>query len=182
MAKCPICSARKAKRKCLITDAGVICSLCCGQTRRQSTCSECPYWQPPRVRHDYAAVPAYTTAEMDASPRLQDYAMTIEVAIAELDRQSGHSLKDDVPIRVYERLLDRYHFEEPSEAAEDEWVRRGLERVDAAVGAELRGVERTTLVKVLAVLRFVARRRTRGRREYLSVVQTFVGTIVSARP
>jgi len=175
MAKCPVCNAGKAKRRCLIADSGEICSLCCGQTRQESNCSGCSYWQPPQVRHDYAAVPAITTAEMDDSQHLQDCSMAIEAAIGKLDRESGFALKDDVPIRVYERLLDRYHFGEESAAVEDAWEERDLLQLEGLIKGELHGIDRTTLVKVLGVLRFVARRRTRGRREYLRIVQTFVG-------
>jgi len=101
--------------------------------------------------------------------------MAIEAAIGELDRQSGFALKDDAPIHIYERLIDRYHFGEESAAVEDVWEERGLLQLEGVIKGELHGIDRTMLVKVLGVLRFVARRRTRGRREYPRVVQTFVG-------
>lgn len=44
MSKCTICLTRKGERKCLITNT-FICSLCCGQTRKEDTCSSCWYFQ-----------------------------------------------------------------------------------------------------------------------------------------
>jgi hypothetical protein len=40
---------------------------------------------------------------------------------------------------------------------------------------DLKGIDEDELVKVLGVLHFVAKRRTRGHREYLRIVEQFVG-------
>jgi len=47
MAKCHIFNSRKGKGKCLIKD-GLICSLCCGNTRTEEPCSECVFYQKPK--------------------------------------------------------------------------------------------------------------------------------------
>ncbi|VAX35069.1 hypothetical protein MNBD_UNCLBAC01-132 [hydrothermal vent metagenome] len=46
MAKCSICHSRKGKRLCMAFD-GFACSLCCGQTRKKSTCEKCTYYKSP---------------------------------------------------------------------------------------------------------------------------------------
>lgn len=61
MAKCIICSTKKGKRKCQITD-GMICSLCCGNTRIEETCSECTYYQKPKRK--YNEVPSYSPSDI----------------------------------------------------------------------------------------------------------------------
>lgn len=175
MAKCPNCNARKAKRKCLVTDSGEICSLCCGQIRQASTCEGCPYWQPPQARRDYAEVPAFTTVEMEANTHLLEPSMVLEGAIVGLDRQSGLTLRDEVPIRIYERLLDRQYYDEEPALADDEVVVQGERQLSLVIERELRGLDHKTLVKLLATLRLAARRRTRGRREYLDLVGNFIG-------
>ena len=175
MAKCPVCSSRKAKRRCLITDSHEICSLCCGRVRQESTCSECVWWQPPVVRRDYGSVPAFTVGEMDARQELQDHARVIESAIAAFDRDAGNTLRDEVPIRIYERLLDEHHFGEPGPASDDEVLERGLQELRGVIARAFAREDPLTLVKTLGVLRFIARRRTRGRREYLEVVHRFTG-------
>ena len=92
-----------------------------------------------------------------------------------LRRDLQSLLRTDATGEQLQRLLDRYHFGEESAAVEDAWEERDLLQLEGLIKGELHGIDRTTLVKVLGVLRFVARRRTRGRREYLRIVQTFVG-------
>ncbi len=177
MAKCPVCGSRKAKRKCLITDTHEICSLCCGQTRQESTCSECPHYKPPESRRNYADVPAFTTHEMDMNHHLQNCARVIENAVAELDADSGLFIKDAVPIRVYELLIDKYHFGDEKLPVDNGAEEQCLLRVNEAIKRNRSLFDYETLVKVLSVLRFIAKRRTRGGREYLQVVKNFAGDI-----
>jgi hypothetical protein len=54
----------------------------------------------------------------------------------------------------------------------------GVECVDRAITEDLDGVNQETLAKVLGVIRFVARRRTRLGREYMQVIHQFVGLAV----
>lgn len=75
--------------------------------RRASTCEGCTYWQPPQARRDYAEVPSFTTVEMEAHEHLLRRSRALEGAIVELDRGSGFTLRDEVPLHVYERLLPR---------------------------------------------------------------------------
>jgi hypothetical protein len=175
MAKCPVCDSRKAKRKCLITTEGHICSLCCGETRKAETCSGCPYYQPPQARRKYNEIPSYTPAEMDTHAELQVYSYAIEGAIGAFDSETGHKIKDDVPIGIFERLLDKYHFKDKELMFASELQEDGFRQVENAIASDLPAMDEQTLIKVLSVLYFVAKRRTRGQREYLSIVEQFVG-------
>ena len=51
----------------------------------------------------------------------------------------------------------------------------GFTHVESVIESDLKGVDEGKLVKVLSVLHFVAKRRTRGHREYLAIVEQFVG-------
>ena len=173
MAKCPVCHSRKAKRKCLVTSEGAICSLCCGETRREETCSGCPYYHPPQRK--YNEVPSYTPVQMDANDELQDYSYAIEGAIGAFDRRTGCKIKDDVPIRIYEKLLDKYYFKDEKVTIENKLLEDGFGHVQSVIESDLKGIDEEKLVKVLGVLHFIAKRRTRGHREYLAIVEQFVG-------
>ncbi len=175
MAKCPLCNTRKAKRKCLVTAEGHICSLCCGETRREETCSGCPYYQPPQIRRKYNEVPSYTPAQMEASEELQSYSFAIEGAIGTFDKQTGRTIRDEVPISIFEKLLDKHYFKDEKVTFESELLEDGFTHVESVIETDLKGTEKDTLVKVLGVLYRVAKRRSQGRREYLAIVEQFVG-------
>lgn len=89
MAKCPICSSRKGKRKCLIADA-LICSQCCGDTRTEEVCLACVFYQKPKRK--YSEVPAYSVSEMDHNMDLQGYGNAIEGALCSYDIENEESL------------------------------------------------------------------------------------------
>ena len=178
MAKCPVCQSRKAKRKCLVTAEGHICSLCCGETRREETCNGCSYYHPPQRK--YHEVPSYTPAQMDASDELQDYSYTIEGTIGTFDRQTGRKIKDEVPISIYEKLLDKYYFKDDKLTFDSELLEEGFTHVESSIESDLQRLDEEKLIKVLGVLHFIAKRRTRGYREYLAVVEQFVGERVGS--
>ncbi len=175
MAKCAVCNSRKAKRKCLVTAEEYICSVCCGETRQESTCTGCSYYKPPQVRRKYNEVPSFTTAQMEANPELQDYSFAIEGAIGAFDRLMERKIKDEIPISIYEKLLDKYHFKDEKIAFESELLEDGFNHVRAVIENDLQGIDEQKLVKVLGVLHFISKRRTRGQREYLAIVEQFVG-------
>ena len=180
MAKCPVCHSRKGKRKCLVTEEGHICSLCCGETRQEATCSGCVYYQPLQTRRKYNEVPSYTPMQMDANPGLQDCSYAIEGAIGAFDRQTGRIIRDDVPLQIFERLLDKYHFKDEKLTFASELIEDGFNYVESVIKADLPRIDEAELVKVLGVLHFVAKRRSRGNREYLAIVEQFVGERVGS--
>jgi len=176
MAKCPICNSRKGKRSCLIAETA-ICSLCCGNTRTAEACVGCGFYQPPK--RDYNAVPAYSVSEMDGNTELERYGNAIEGALCAFDAQQEYALTDKDAIRIIELLMDRYHFEDQTIAEGSQLVKGGVEQVDNAIKEDLAGISRERLVKVLGVIRFVARRRTKQGKEYMKVIHQYVGLRVA---
>lgn len=115
---------------------------------------------------------------MDINQHLQSCSLVIESAIAELDASSNYEIKDVVPIRIYELLLDKYHFKDEAIGVDSGAEEYGYRIVNDAIKNNRKLFDYETLVKVIAVLRLVARRRTRGGREYLRVVQAYAGVLV----
>ncbi len=176
MAKCPVCNSRKGKRQCLIAEAP-ICSLCCGTTRTADACAGCSFYQAPK--RDYNSVPAYTVSEMDGNEELERCGNAIEGALCAYDTRQENALTDKDAIRIIELLIDHYHFEDQTIAEESRLLQDGVEQVEQAIKEDLAGISRERLVKVLGVIRFVARRRTKLGKEYMQVIHQYVGLRVA---
>ena len=172
MAKCPVCNSRKGKRKCFIADA-FICSLCCGNTRTEETCSGCVFYRKPKRK--YNEVPAYSVAEMDGNSELEAYGNCIEGALCAYDIDNEFRLTDKEAIKIIELLIDQYHFHDQSMDGESQIIVNGVNFVEKAMREDLKDVANEKIVKVLGVIRFVARRRTRTGREYMKVIHEYVG-------
>ena len=172
MAKCPICNARKGKRKCLIAD-NMICSLCCGNTRKAEACSGCRFYQKPKRK--YNEVPTYTVTEMDEDPDLTSHGSTIEGALCAYDIENENRLYDGDAIRILELLIDKYHFLDQKIEVDNHFIADGFHYVENAIREDLEDVNDEIIVKVLAVILFVAKRRTKGGREYMRIIHQFAG-------
>ena len=172
MAKCPSCNTRKGKRKCLIYDT-YICSLCCGNIRKEETCSACVYYQPPKRK--YSEVPAYTPQYMVDNPELESYSNAIEGTLCTLDLENDSQLRDSHAIAILESLIDIYYYKDDQIQTDKDIVSLGVRRVDDAIKKDLPDFDSEILVKVLSLLRFVAQRRTQGHREYMEVIHQYVG-------
>ena len=177
MAKCLICESRKGKRKCAVSD-GLICSQCCGSTRTETLCLGCSYYQKPTRK--YNEVPAYGVSEMDGNLELESYSNSIEGALCAFDFENKEALNDSDAIRIIELLIDKYHFQDEQPDRDAQIAVRGFQFVDKCIVEDLEGVDREKIVKVLGILRFVAKRRTRNGREYLNVVHQYVGQRVGS--
>jgi hypothetical protein len=177
MAKCPICNSRKGKRKCLITD-GLICSLCCGNTRTDDACLGCVFYQKPKRK--YNDVPAYSVSEMDGNMELESYANSIEGALCAYDIENEGKLNDSDAIRIIELLIDKYHFQDLKIEHDHQTIVNGVNYVDKSIRENLKSVENEEIVKVLGVIRFVAKRRTKTGREYMNVIHQYVGQRVGS--
>ena len=127
------------------------------------------------MRRKYNEVPRYTTVQMEANDELQSYSFAIEGAIGSFDKQTGRNIGDDVPIGILEKLLDKFHFKDEEIAFDNELLKEGYKHVEGVIESDLHDISEEKLVKVLAVLHHVAKRRTRGHREYLAIVEQFVG-------
>ncbi len=176
MAKCSLCNSRKGKRKCLNTDV-LICSLCCGTTRTEEACSACSFYQKPKRK--YGEVPAYSVSEMDGNMELESYGNSIEGALCAYDIENGNKLQDSDAIRIVELLIDKYYFQDMQIDQENQITVNGFNYVDKAINKDLKKVAVEKIVKVLGVIRFVARRRTKTGREYMTVIHQYVGQRVA---
>ena len=177
MAKCPICNARKGKRRCLITD-GFICSLCCGNTRKAETCSDCGFYQKPTRK--YNEVPAFSILDMDGNIELESYSNAVEGALCSYDIESGNKLRDSDAIRMVEILIDMYHFGDHQVEADSQIIANGVKYLDDVIREDLKDIDNEIIVKILGVIRFVAKRRTNTGREYMNIVHQYVGRRVGA--
>lgn len=174
LAKCPICNTKKGKRRCLAVD-GYVCTLCCGKTRKAEACQGCSFYKEPALPPKYDQVPAYTVRQMSNSMDLQVWSNAIEGAICAFDRDTGGTITDDVPIRIMELLLDNYYFKEEVLAFDNELIEKGFYQVNQAIQDDIEEASIENIIKVLGVLYFVAKRRTQGGREYLKIVNNYVG-------
>lgn len=172
MAKCAVCDSRKGKRKCSVSN-GLVCSLCCGTTRKEDLCSSCSFYQKPKRK--YNDVPSYTTSEMSGNIELENYGNAIEGALCSYDIENGNYLKDDQAIKIIELLIDRYHFCDRKIDTDNKFIYDGVVYVNDAIEKDLSGVSDVTIVKVLGVIRFVAKRRTKTGTEYMNVIHQYVG-------
>jgi hypothetical protein len=172
MAKCPICNSRKGKRKCMLADS-FVCSLCCGNTRTEEACSECDFYQKPKRK--YNEVPAYSVSEMDGNMELESYGNSIEGALCTYDEENGNKLSDHEAIRIIELLIDIYHFKDKCVNEESPLILSGVKHLENAINEDLSDVINEEIVKILGVIRFVARRRTKTGREYMNIIHQYVG-------
>ena len=172
MAKCTLCNSRKGKRKCLVSDS-MICSLCCGTSRSEDACMGCSYYQKPERK--YNEVPKFTTMQMDKDTQLADCSNVIEGALCSYDIELENKLQDRDAIKILELLLDKYHFSDGKIENEDPLLLSGFNCVEKAIIKDLAKIDKEILVKILGVVRFVANRRTKLGREYMTIIHQYVG-------
>ncbi|MFI3197753.1 MAG: hypothetical protein QX196_05450 [Methylococcaceae bacterium] len=172
MAKCPVCDSRKGKRQCAISN-GLVCSVCCGTIRKEELCLTCSYYQKPKRK--YNEVPSYTASQMAAHDQLNDYSNAIEGALCAYDIENNKSLTDADAIRIIEMLMDKYYFKGVQINADNPFLLAGFNFVDAVIGEDLADIDELVLVKILGVIYFVAKRRTKVGREYMTIIHQYVG-------
>lgn len=174
MAKCFICGSRKGKRKCG-QGSRLVCSQCCGETRSDEHCGGCAYFRPASAMRRYSNVPRFSTFDMDQDEDLQSYARVIEGTLCQWDLIHEGSLNDGAALNVIERLLDMYHFRDPDVSIAEEAISKGFDMVDQAIEEDLSEIDDETIIRVLGVIYFVAKRRSLGGREYLDFIHRFAG-------
>lgn len=175
MAKCPICNSRKGKRRCIVVGNGYICSLCCGGTQEETKCSDCSFYKSSKLRRKYSEVPSFSVREMYENSVLQRYSNAIEGALCAFDRINGYKIKDEVAIKIFEALIDKYYFKDSTINFESEIIADGFSYIEDVIKTDLNNVPEEILVKILGVLHFVSRRQTEGGREYLTLIHNYVG-------
>jgi hypothetical protein len=112
---------------------------------------------------------------MDGNMELESYGNSIEGALCAYDLENGGKLNDSDAIRIIELLIDKYHFQDQQMDHEHQIVANGVNYVDKSIREDLKDVGTEEIVKVLGVIRFVARRRTKVGREYMTVIHQYVG-------
>ncbi len=174
MAKCSICNSRKGKRNCVLTSA-VVCSQCCGEARGKPECKGCPFLRSEKDLRRYDRVPRFSVQKMDSDSELAEYSYSIEGALCVWDSHHDGHLSDGMALKVLEMLLDKYHFGDTEVPTTDKLILEGYETVVDAIGQDLPEVPTETLVSILGVIYFVAKRRSQGRRDYFEVIHQYVG-------
>jgi len=172
MAKCLICNSKKGKRKCLISN-GFICSLCCGNVRKEDVCLECSFYRKPKRK--YNEVPAYSASEMSGNSELESYSNAVEGALCSYDIENGNKLRDSDAIKIIELLIDAYHFKDSQVEMDSQIIANGAKYLDDIIKGDLNDVDTETIVKILGVIRFVANRRTKTGKEYMNIIHQYVG-------
>ncbi|MCP5054457.1 MAG: hypothetical protein GY940_45235 [bacterium] len=174
MAKCVICTAKKGKRYCKIQDA-LICSLCCGETRTAGECTGCPHYKETGPQRKYRDVPRFSLQRMDDDFQLQDYGNAIESTILAYNSRQLGTLNDNDAIRTLELLLDKYYFKENDLKFENSRLENIFAVVENTINDDLGELDHQLLSKLIATIHFVAKRRSKGNREYLDFILRYVG-------
>jgi hypothetical protein len=112
---------------------------------------------------------------MESDLQLQFYADTIEGALCFWDHSHEMTLSDASMLAVVEMLLDKHYYHDSDTSCTDSLLREGYELVAHAISEDMADVPQDTVIKTLGVIHFVAKRRTRGGREHLDVLQRHVG-------
>ena len=179
MGKCAVCNSRKGQRKCLRED-GLICSRCCGETRQPEHCHGCVFYRENIPVRRYSDIPHFSTQTMDSNMELQSYSNSIEGTLCLLDYSRQMSLNDAFALKVIEMLLDKYHYHDSDVSCVDSQLREGFNAVLNSISDDLTDVSEEVIVRILGVIYFVARRRSRGGREYFDIIHQYVGLRGSA--
>jgi len=127
------------------------------------------------IKKNYNDVPAYSVSEMDGNMELEFFGDVIEGALCSYDIKVGNKLKDNDAIRIIELLIDRYHFKDQQIDTDSQIVTEGVNHVQKAVKKNLQEINNENIVKLFGVIRFVAKRRTKVGREYMDIIQKYVG-------
>lgn len=112
--------------------------------------------------------------------QLQSYADAIEGTLCVWDRSHQRLLSDVSALRIIEMLLDKYYYHDSDVSCTDSLLREGFDMVLNSISDDLADVSEGVIVKILGVIHFVARRRSHGGREYLDVIQQYVGLRVGS--
>lgn len=182
MAKCPICNSRKGQRQCIIANS-LVCSLCCGNTRNPDSCLECRFYQKPK--RSYNDVPAYSVSDMDGDFDRESHGNAIEGALCAYDLKNGNNLQDSDAIRIIEALIDLHYFGDNKTEVESNSpiISNGVNFIEQAIEEDLQEIGNEEIVKILGVIRFVARRRAKFAitgREYMNIIHQYVGQRVGS--
>jgi hypothetical protein len=112
---------------------------------------------------------------MNGNYELESYSNAIEGALCSYDIENKKGLNDNDAIRVVELLIDKYHFGDQKIETDNQIIASGVDFVDGAIIKDLHDVSKEIIIKILGVIRFVAKRRTKTGREYMNIIHQYVG-------
>jgi hypothetical protein len=110
---------------------------------------------------------------------LQDYGNAIESALCAFDQSMGNMLTDKTILGILELLLDKYHFKKNVLMPEDNLLAKGFPLVEGTIKSDLADIPAETIEKLLGSIYSVAKRRSKGGREYLDFIHDYVGTRIA---
>jgi hypothetical protein len=150
--------------------------------RQEETCKGCGYFEnAPAPRRKYGELPMYTPQNMLDIPGLEDYSNMFEGTLCAFDNERGNKLSDQLAIDVFERLLDKFHFNDEMVIFSDALEEAAFIRLLGVIERELNHLPAAEVVKIIGALRFVAKRRSTGHREYFNVIHEYVGEWVDSK-
>jgi hypothetical protein len=152
-----------------------VCSLCCGQNRKQPSCNGCEHYKDAKLFRNYGRIPYFSSVEMQDDLELQSYSNSIEATLCLWDNSFHNRLKDESALKVLEMLLDKHFFHDEDVSAADDVLQKGFDMVSTSIEEDLSALSNETLTKIISVVHFVAKRRSTGGREYLDFIRKFVG-------
>ncbi|MEN8236491.1 MAG: hypothetical protein ABFQ95_02970 [Pseudomonadota bacterium] len=112
---------------------------------------------------------------MDGFDEREKISDVIEVALSNYDYGIEEQLNDNDAIQIIEMLLDVYYFAEDPPKNDNPLVENGFQVVLSSIQKKLLPMDLGELSKILGAIRFVAKRRTTGRREYMEIIRQYVG-------
>jgi len=111
---------------------------------------------------------------------LQSYSNAIESTFCSFDQSQHGQLRDATILSILELLLDKYHFKQQPVEIEDKLVSSGFSQVLRSIEQDLVDVPAETVTKIIGTIYFVAKRRSKGNREYLDFIHGYVGMRVAS--
>jgi hypothetical protein len=121
----------------------------------------------------------FSLQRMDDDMELQSYGNAIESAFCAFDHQEERQLTDPTILKILELLLDKYYLKETIPAIEDKYVEKGFSLVTSIIKEDLAEVSEEIITKLIGSIYFVAKRRSKGNREYLDFIHQYVGIRVA---
>jgi histone deacetylase complex regulatory component SIN3 len=141
---------------------------------------ECYYYREPKPQNKYKDLPMFSLQRMDDDIDLQNYANAIESTLCSFDQSENQQLSDKTVLRILELLLDKYHFKQNDSSTEDSLINKGFTLVLSTIKEDLADLPEDSITKMIGTIYFVAKRRSKGNREYLDFIHRYVGIKIAS--
>lgn len=133
-----------------------------------------------REKRRYGKIERYDPVQMEGNRDREYIANIIESAICTIDFNADNKLTDKIAIKILERLLDIYHYNDSDNHPAD--IANMVNFVISEINS-IKSMEMSELVKIIGVIYYVANRRIKksitsgfiNNRVYLDLIQQYVG-------